>query len=142
MQFLRLLEKQNALHLEVFSIYFGNSEQENILQTHQIQDTVLEIQYWPVNCTTVTVRYAKILSNISFIPIQVMQAITMDRPDENKLFQNAFKGALSCLKIFLATESTLKRMKNAFYFILKALFVLKIFKFLSWLFHHVAKRLD
>ena len=131
MQFLRLLEKQNALHLEVFSIYFGNSEQENILQTHQIQDTVLEIQYWPVNCTTVTVRYAKILSNISFIPIQVMQAITMDRPDENKLFQNAFKGALSCLKIFLATESTLKRMKNAFYFILKALFVLKIFKFLS-----------
>ena len=33
-------------------------------------------------------------------------------------------------------------MKNAFYFILKALFVLKIFKFLSWLFGHVAKRLD
>ena len=134
MQFLRLLEKQNALHLKVFSIYFGNSEQENILQTHQIQDTVLEIQYWPVNCTTVnctTVRYAKILSNISFIPIQVTQAITMDRPDENKLFQNAFKGALSCLKIFLATESPLKRMKNAFYFILKVLFVLKIFKFLS-----------
>ena len=33
-------------------------------------------------------------------------------------------------------------MKNAFYFILKALFVLKTFKFLSWLFRHVAKRLD
>ena len=33
-------------------------------------------------------------------------------------------------------------MKNAFYFTLKALFVLKIFKFLSWLFGHVAKRLD
>ena len=33
-------------------------------------------------------------------------------------------------------------MKNAFYFILKALFVLKIFKFLSQLFSHVAKRLD
>ena len=30
-------------------------------------------------------------------------------------------------------------MKNAFYFILKALFVLKIFKFLSWLFGHVEK---
>ena len=28
-------------------------------------------------------------------------------------------------------------MKNVFYFILKALFVLKIFKFLSWLFGHV-----
>ena len=33
-------------------------------------------------------------------------------------------------------------MKNAFYFILNALFVLKIFKFLSWLFRHVEKRLD
>ena len=27
-------------------------------------------------------------------------------------------------------------MKNAFYFILKALFICKIFKFLSWLFGH------
>ena len=33
-------------------------------------------------------------------------------------------------------ESPLKMMKNAFYFILKALFVVKIFKFLSLLFGH------
>ena len=33
-------------------------------------------------------------------------------------------------------------MKNAFYFTLKALFVIKIFKVLSWLFGHVEKRLD
>ena len=33
-------------------------------------------------------------------------------------------------------------MKNAFYFNIKALFVLKLFKFLSWLFGHVEKRLD
>ena len=34
-------------------------------------------------------------------------------------------------------------MKNAFYFTLKALFVLKIFKFLPWLYGgHVEKRLD
>ena len=33
-------------------------------------------------------------------------------------------------------------MKNVFYFILKSPFVLKIFKFLSRLFGHVAKRLD
>ena len=32
-------------------------------------------------------------------------------------------------------------MKNAFYFILKVLFVLKMFQFLSWLFGHVEKRL-
>ena len=34
-------------------------------------------------------------------------------------------------------KSPLKMMKNAFYFILKALFVLKIFKFLSGHFGHV-----
>ena len=33
-------------------------------------------------------------------------------------------------------------MKNAFYFILKALFVLKIFKRLSWLFGRAEKRFD
>ena len=33
-------------------------------------------------------------------------------------------------------------MNNAFYVILKALFVLKIFKFLSLFFGHVGKRLD
>ena len=32
-----------------------------------------------------------------------------------------------------------KMMKNAFYFILKAAFVLKIFKFLSCVFGHVEK---
>ena len=36
-------------------------------------------------------------------------------------------------------DSPSKMMKNDFYFILKALFVLKIFKFLSWLFGHVEK---
>ena len=41
------------------------------------------------------------------------------------------KGPLSCLKKFLATEGPLKMVKNAFCFTLKALFVLKIFKFFS-----------
>ena len=43
-----------------------------------------------------------------------------------------FKGALLSLRQLLAIESFLKMMKNAFCFILKALLVLKIFKFLSW----------
>ena len=53
-----------------------------------------------------------------------------------------FKDALSGLRQFLATESPLKVMKNAFYFTLKALFVLKIIKFLSWFFGHADKQLD
>ena len=41
------------------------------------------------------------------------------------------KDTLSGPRQFLATGSPLKMMKNAFYFTLKALFILKIFKFLS-----------
>ena len=41
-----------------------------------------------------------------------------------------FKGTLSGLRQFSATESPLKMMKNTFCFTSKALFVLKIFKFL------------
>ena len=53
-----------------------------------------------------------------------------------------FSKALSGLRQFLAEESSLKIMKNAFYFTLKAVFVLKLFKLLSWLFGHVWKWLD
>ena len=58
------------------------------------------------------------------------------------LLKPIFKGALSSLRQLLAIESPLKMMKNVFYFTSKALFVLKIFKFLSWLFGHVAKWFD
>ena len=54
-----------------------------------------------------------------------------------EVLQPCFRGALSGLRQFFASESPLKMMKSAFYFILKALFILKIFKFLSWLFSHV-----
>ena len=50
---------------------------------------------------------------------------------ENLTVYQELKGALSGLRKFLLVESPLKMMKNAFYFSLKALFILKIFKFLS-----------
>ena len=43
---------------------------------------------------------------------------------------------------FSINRSSLKIIKNAFYFTLKALFVLNIFQFLSRLFDHVEKQLD
>ena len=56
---------------------------------------------------------------------------------------------MSCIYIYIYiyiywifctfNDSPSKMMNNAFYFILKALFVLKIFKLLSWLFGHVEK---
>ena len=54
----------------------------------------------------------------------------------------ALKGTLWGLKQFLTIESCLKVMKNIFYFTSKTLFVLKIFKALSWHFGHVAKQPD
>ena len=47
----------------------------------------------------------------------------------SKRCKDNLKGALSGLRQFLAIESPLKMMKNAFYSTSKALFVLKIFKF-------------
>ena len=44
--------------------------------------------------------------------------------------------------IYLLQWKPLKMMKTAFYFIFKAFFVLKIFKFLSCLFGNVEKQLD
>ena len=58
------------------------------------------------------------------------------------LILNEFKVGLSPspkIYIICLIESPLKMMKNAFYFILKALFILKIFEFLSRLFGHVGK---
>ena len=56
--------------------------------------------------------------------------------DQVSMFYKCLKVGLSPSKkncfIYL-NESPLKMMKNAFYFILKALFILTIFKFLSWL---------
>ena len=50
-------------------------------------------------------------------------------------------GLSPCKKICVICliESLLKMMKNGFYFILKGLSVLKIFKFLSRIFGHVGK---
>ena len=46
------------------------------------------------------------------------------------------------MRQFLTSESPLKMMKKDFYFTSKALFVVKIFKFLLCLSGHVAKRQD
>ena len=56
-----------------------------------------------------------------------------------------FKFRLSPSKkiVFICfNESPLKLMKNVFYLLLKALFVIEILKILSWLFGYVEKRRD
>ena len=71
----------------------------------------------------------------------------MSNPQKDQIHSNNSSAvadesfALLDLRQFLIIKNPLKMMKNAFYFMLKALF-LKIFKFLSCLFGHVGKRLD
>ena len=64
--------------------------------------------------------------------------------EEQAVFEqfHIIKGALSSLWQLLAAEIPLKMMKNAFYFTFKALLALQKFKFLSWIFGPVEKRLD
>ena len=61
---------------------------------------------------------------------------TSEKAKEKKL--KKIRGTPPGLSQFLATESSLKMIKNAFYFTFKALFVLKAFKCLSC-FDHVGK---
>ena len=71
-----------------------------------------------------------------------MDCVNIDRKGAKKMQLRKFKGALSGPRQVLATESPLKMMKNTLYFTSKALFVLKVLKFLSGLFGHSEKRLE
>ena len=51
--------------------------------------------------------------------------------NKTKYVHGIIKIRLAGLRQFLKIDSPLNVMKNAFYFMLKALFVLEIFKFLS-----------
>ena len=74
-------------------------------------------------------------------PDLAFRSVTLLKRDSNT-YCKVFKGAFLGLRQVLASESPSKLMNNAFYLILKGLFVLKIFKFLSWLFGHVEKQPD
>ena len=69
-------------------------------------------------------------------------ALYLVRDQASSLVLKVFKGPLSCLKLFLATESPLKIMKNAFYFTLKDLSFLGYLNFCSHVFGLVGKRFD
>ena len=83
------------------------------------------------------VRFLVIVNFVHIYPIMInflLKKIFHENLNEAILidwYWRHLKGALSGLRQFLNNESPLKKMKNTFYFTLKALFVLKIFKFLS-----------
>ena len=59
---------------------------------------------------------------------------TLQKKKKRKEMKFSFKGQFWGLQKFLATETLFKMVNNAFYFVLKALLVLKILKFLFCLF--------
>ena len=79
-----------------------------------------------MNIETVHIFHTKLLASNCYLNEKYSDALSIT---ETFLPCEPFKGALSGLTHFLAGDSSLKIMKNAFYFTLKAYFVLKIFKF-------------
>ena len=79
--------------------------------------------------------------NVTFILRNFAYVLNGWFPNKVNSFWLVFeiKGPISGLTQFLTAKNSLKMMKHAFYFMPKALFALKIFTFLSWLFGHVAK---
>ena len=59
------------------------------------------------------------------------QSSYTERWEENSINLTSDSRLLKKFIFICLNESSLKMMKNAFYFVLKALFVLKLFKFLS-----------
>ena len=88
----------------------------------------------------------KLFIDVQALQISFFSSITLYNYQKSHLFflfiSVTLKGTLSGLRLLLATESPLIIMKNDFYSTLKHLFVVKIFKFLSWLFGHIEKWLD
>ena len=85
------------------------------------------------------IKFYGTLQNSRFTAFTVSELLRENQWGGDKLTpplptQIRVKGTLLSLRQFLVTERPLEMVKNAFSFISKALFVLKIFKFLSWLF--------
>ena len=79
-------------------------------------------------------EYSLYGSTCNIFPVMFLQTF---KTNEEKIIEVGLSPKKHCVICF--NESPSKMMRNAFYFIIKALFGLKIFKFLSWRFGHVGK---
>ena len=119
------------------------SEAESIALKNFIERKGLVIQKADKDKTVVITNRTKYLERRKSLRLDSSKFIQLPI-DESKLLNyiinlecklkdrfKVLKGALLSLIQFLATESPLKVIQNAFYFRLKALFILKILKFMS-----------
>ena len=92
-----------------------------------IIEKFFELSHKVETMTTVHVLVRPSVNNYTLVDFQYHFSLKVGLSPSKKFFY------------LLPWKPFLKKIKNRFYFILKALFVLKIFKFLSWLFGHVEK---
>ena len=82
------------------------------------------------------VKFWRISANFEIYFEEHQQTTTLlERLQQTTLHSQVWKN-------FWQLKSLLKRWKISFYFTIKTIFVLEIFKLLFWLFGHVGKRLD
>ena len=155
-----LLLENRALHTSCYNIQIRRSHnfsldnsQEGLTERFAVMLNPRRNTHWKLEVSGRRFYLTNHLANIYIFRInkrntrkrrEISSKLTIKAPERRQCHPSrvTVKGALSGLRQFLSTESPLKLMKNAFYFTSKALFVLKILKFFSWLFGHVAKRLD
>ena len=131
-----------------------------ILKIKKVIKWILAVHHWEYQpqtnidrfnwlCLLVLTKLSKLLIILLHIPFwrslktgpscQTFSKALVSRniPQTLSPISTVLQGKLSSLGKFLATESLLKMMTNDFYIIWKALLVLKILKFLSWIFSPV-----
>ena len=113
---------ENKLRPKVFNYFRQKSSIKSVWQGPQYSIVLLILGIFCENLEINLTGFLERLKTVEILDNWVIGYQVLFRT-RNK---SVFKCALSGLRQFLATESPLKTMKNAFYFILKALFVLKI----------------
>ena len=81
--------------------------------------------------------YFKRAFSICKLKLKSKHLLVKERSKKNEDLSRTLTYQKKC--VICLIESPINMMKNAFYFILKALFVLKVFRFLSRLFGQVGK---
>ena len=107
------------------------------------------LEKWEVVCTQYSsidilqgYHASKNALKFAFVSFCVQSKVFLKIPKSPNFLKFSIKVGLSHSKNFsyLLHWKTLKMMKNVLYFILKAFFILKIYKFLSWFFAHAGKK--
>ena len=118
----------------------------HVISIFQFQKILLQARFWVAAAHANVVEFQNFLLRLKDDKYKSVSGFAITWILRRKFFLNKkvnFKAGPSPSKekIIYFNNSPSKMIKIAFYFILKAIFALKIFKCLSWLFGHVKNSL-